>query len=411
MKILLATSKAVPSGGGIASYNQELIRLFGEEYEINLLTDADEGIVEGYNECFSTYPNSNRDYEYCKSLVEKINSSNYDYIINSNSSFIPVIAPFLRSKIVSVSHFVNGPLAINAGYNAEYQSAIIALSNYGKQFIIDKFKIKDTDKVKVVYNFVDTYCYKLNKDKITRKSLVIVYPGGTSISKSVDVVQQLVYRLLASNLDFKFYWLGGTTLPSSKYSVLGLHKLEDLFKSDERLKITGLLSREDAIRIMNSANIFLLPSRGEGCPMTLLEAMRCGCIPIVSDAKHGSMEILEKAKVGYIVKQNSSKKLFQVVSEIITNHCKYLKHYLKTNEYLQTELSPEKWSKYMLDVFEHADSFSKQYIEMNLESFTRSSKTYFRLCKKERIKTILRSAAYRFKFDRSYVSNCMGLYK
>ena len=35
MKILLATSATVPSGGGIASYNQELLALLGDVNEFN----------------------------------------------------------------------------------------------------------------------------------------------------------------------------------------------------------------------------------------------------------------------------------------------------------------------------------------------------------------------------------------
>lgn len=125
MKILLATSKGIPAGGGIASYNQELVRLLGKDNDIYLLTDADENNVEGYKRTYRTFGNKNSDFEYCKVLVDNINSANYDCIINSNSSFIPVLAPFLKAHIISVSHFVNGRHAINAGYNAKYQSCVI----------------------------------------------------------------------------------------------------------------------------------------------------------------------------------------------------------------------------------------------------------------------------------------------
>lgn len=409
MKILLATSKAIPSGGGIASYNQELVNLLGSENEVYLLTDADENDVLGYRKTFRTYGNSNTDYDYCSRLVRKIDEASYDCIINSASSFLPVIAPFLEAKIVSVSHFVNGKLAINAGYNADYQSAIVALSEYGKRFIESKFNTSPS-LVKVLYNFVPLYTTP-RLSKIEHTPLRIVYPGGTSIKKSVDVVQALVYRLLKSNLDFEFYWLGGTILPSSKFSLFGLHTTNDLFPSDSRLKITGIIPREEAMRIMESANIFILPSRGEGCPMTLLEAMRGGCIPIVSDAHHGSRELLEKSKVGFVVRQGSSVDLFRVISKIISNHAKFHNMYMQSYEFLRDNLSQDLWGRKMREIIACACDGQKKCIPLTKEAFKKSSTGFAKLNQIERLKDISKSAFYRVKFDICYLLDKIGRFK
>ena len=405
MKILLATSKGIPAGGGIASYNQELVRLLGKDNDIYLLTDADENNVDGYKKTYRTFGNRNSDFEYCKVLVDNINSANYDCIINSNSSFIPVLAPFLKAHIISVSHFVNGRHAINAGYNAKYQSYVIALSNYGKDFIINKFGIDDREKVRVVYNFVEKGADHVNSIKFSQRPLRIVYPGGTSIEKSVDVIQNLVYMLLRSDLQFEFYWLGGTTLPSAKFSIFGLHDISDLFHDDNRLKITGKIPRTEAMRIMESANIFLLPSRGEGCPMTLLEAMRGGCIPIVSDAKHGSREIIEDSRCGFICRQNSADELFKTISLIINEHAKYTDIYDKAIEYLNTALSQELWNERMLKILEDSQHHRKECISMTQAAFAKSSNQFLRYYKIDRFKQIIRSALYRIKIDLSYLNH------
>lgn len=409
MKILLATSKAIPGGGGIASYNQELVRLLGNNNEIALLTDSDEHDVKGYVDTCSTFGYSNNNVEYVKVLIENINKAGYDCIINSNSSFLPVMAPFLSVPIVTVSHFVNGRHAINAGYNADYLNAIIALSHYGKQYIERKFDIRDKDKVKVVYNFVAA-TDEVDVEKSSRRPIRIVYPGGTSIEKSVDVIQQLVYRLLASNLDFEFYWLGGTKLPSAKMTLLGLHKSEDLFKKDSRIHITGIIPRQEAEKILMSSNIFLLPSRGEGCPMTLLEAMRGGCIPIVSDAHHGSREIIEHSAAGIIVHQNSSKELFDVVCNIIEHHKNYEDYYVKSREYLRKFLSQDVWAKDMLSIINNAIRTKKNTIPFTPEEYKKSISGFAQFNKQERVRMMSRSAWYRIKFDLSYLLNKIGAY-
>lgn len=409
MRILLATSQAIPSGGGIASYNQELVNLFSKEHRINLLTDADEQEVEGYSECISNFGHVNRDASYCNALVESINTAGYDCIINSNSAFIPVIAPFLSAPIVSVSHFVNGRLAINAGYNSQYLNGIVALSHYGKDFLCKRFQIVDSDKIKVVYNFVKSDSRYFNRGKVCSRPLTIVYPGGTAIAKSVDVVVHTVYKLLKSDLDFRFYWLGGTELPCSRHLFGKVKSLNDLFQSDHRLIITGLLPRTEAMKMIANANIFLLPSRGEGCPMTLLEAMRGGCIPVVSDAHHGSREILEKAGVGIIVKQDSAKDLFDSVSDILKSHDKYESDYKDTIDYLHKYLSEEKWGNEMTEIINSAVLCSRLTIPFDYTAFIESSKGYTNLLRRERIKTKLSSLLYRMKIECLYFRNKCGL--
>lgn len=396
MKILLATSAAVPHGGGIASYNQELVRLFGDENEIYCLTDSNEHDVLGYAETFSTYGKTNNDFSYAKTLVDNINMSNYDLIINSDSSYVPVISPFITVPIISISHFVDGLIADRAGFNSEYISRIICLSYYGKEYIEKKFSIKDKNKVKVIYNFVHPKIYSINK--ILNEPISIVYPGGTSVKKSVDVVVKTIYRLLKYKLPFKFMWIGQTKLPSAKYSVLGLRNSFQLF-DDDRIEIKGLVTREESEDIIASANIFLLPSRGEGCPMTLLEAMRVGCIPIVSDAKHGSRELIEKCGCGFIVKQGRSDELANTIHDIIIHHSSYLDVYSKTKLFSESFLNYENWKQQMTDVISYASNDNKKSIPLTENKFNESVLKLKKLDKNNRRKEMINSLIVRLKLD------------
>ena len=396
MKILLATSAAVPTGGGIASYNQELVRLFGDENEIYCLTDSNEHSIYGYVETYSTYGKTNNDFSYAKRIIVNINKSNYDLIINSDSAFIPVISPFLKTPIISISHFVNGLIADRAGFNSDYISRIISLSYYGKDYLEKSFSIKDNNKVKVIYNFVHPKVYSVNK--VLNEPINIVYPGGTSVKKSVDVVVKTIYKLMKYKLPFKFIWIGQTTLPGAKYSILSLRNSFQLFH-DERIEIKGLVTREEAEDIIASANIFLLPSRGEGCPMTLLEAMRVGCIPIVSDARHGSRELIEKCRCGFIVKQGDSDELAKTIHEIITHHSFYLDVYSKTKLFSESFLNYENWKQQMTEVISYASGDNKKSIPLTENNFNESVMKLKKLDKKNRRKEMLNSLIVRLKLE------------
>lgn len=366
MKVLLATSAIIPKGGGIASYNQELISVFSQ-YNTSLLTDEDIGEYSGMERVYSTYGSNCYSYKYCNKMIEIINKDNYDIIINSGSLLLTIISPYLVSSICSISHFVNGRLAILAGHNSYFVNRIIALSKYGKEFIDRKYSISNNEKVQVVYNFVHNNIEKLDISKISKTPLSIVYPGGTSIQKSFDVVMRTLQMLVKSNLEFNFYWMGPQTLPSAKLCLAS--NVSELVKKDERVIFTGYIPREEAVSLMKSANIFLLPSRGEGCPMTLLEAMQNGCIPVVSDAKHGSREILESAGIGVIVKNNDSKALFESISDILTYSDKYKFNYIKTFEYSRDILSEKQWINSMQNIFDSCIKETKITEDFTFRSF------------------------------------------
>lgn len=52
---------------------------------------------------------------------------------------------------------------------------------------------------------------------------------------------------------------------------------------DDRVKLTGLVARDDVFRLIASSHLFVSTSTGEGLPVALMEAMACGCPVLVSD--------------------------------------------------------------------------------------------------------------------------------
>ena len=133
MKILLATTAATLNGGGIGSYNMEFYNIFKDNAELHLLSTEDTSVPEGYTKFYALKDKLPKNFKEYKELVEEINNEHYDIIFNSDSSELAIIAPFVNSPIVSVSHTFNNLPAIRAGYNHRYQSRIIALSKAGKR--------------------------------------------------------------------------------------------------------------------------------------------------------------------------------------------------------------------------------------------------------------------------------------
>jgi len=67
------------------------------------------------------------------------------------------------------------------------------------------------------------------------------------------------------------------------------------YKLDGIIQLPGKLN--DTLSVYKQIDIFLLTSDFEGLPLALLEAMSCGCIPVVSNV--GGIKQLDFGGVGY----------------------------------------------------------------------------------------------------------------
>lgn len=186
-----------------------------------------------------------------------------------------------------------------------------------------------------------------NIDKEQNDVINIVYPGGSNYKKSADVFLKAVLHLLKTNLKFKLYWIGNKAIPCSKWGITIINSLSDILPQDERIIHLGSVSREEAKKIMENANVFVLPSRGEGFPISIIEAMRGRCIPVISDAKHGALDIIQNGVNGYVTKQGDYLDLAKCIENIITNHNLLSGIYdAAYNTYLQN-LTTEVWVEKM----------------------------------------------------------------
>jgi phosphatidylinositol alpha-1,6-mannosyltransferase len=113
-------------------------------------------------------------------------------------------------------------------------------------------------------------------------------------AKGMDEVMQAMPALLA---DFPnlVYLIGGEgpdrTRLESKAKALGLA---------ERVIFAGRISEEEKVAHYRLADAYVMPSRGEGMGIVILEAMAAG-LPALASAKDGSREALLDGKLGPLV--------------------------------------------------------------------------------------------------------------
>jgi len=150
---------------------------------------------------------------------------------------------------------------------------VIVLSPLEKEVIIAEYKIKN---VTVLPNCVDlrdakTFRREFNDDGVFN----ILSIGRISVPKGIERIYQSLVLLKKRNVKFNFY-LAGTGPEEQEYKEKFTALLGDAFHFE------GIVSGKAKTALFERCNVYLLPSFFEGLPMSLLESMSFGLVPIVT---------------------------------------------------------------------------------------------------------------------------------
>lgn len=106
--------------------------------------------------------------------------------------------------------------------------------------------------------------------------------------------------------------------PLDKSYVSALEQLVRELGVQERVTLLGGIS--DVPSLLTELDIFVLPtiSRGEGCPVALLEAMASGCACIATDVA-GSRDLIEHERSGLLVPPENPEALAEAIHRLATS--------------------------------------------------------------------------------------------
>lgn len=340
LKILFFSETLVEGHGGIASYAHD----FADAYpEFDITFVSAERYVGEHIEAVN-FDGNDLSIGNARRLVEFINSSGAHIVVNSSFQLLSLVTPFLSEEIrvISVSHFIDGRLAYIAGLNAGYADALIALSEESKR----RYEKRIAGKAHVIYNFMPP-AISTTLQPLSSRPLKIVFPGGSNRFKSADIVYKVLMRLLRTDQPFEFYWIGNTYLAGRRHFRGALTDISECLPEDGRIRMVGRVERGEAIEIIRGADIFLLPSRAEGFPISLCEAMSGRCVPVISDARHGSLDLVENGVTGIVVRQNDVQGYVDAISDILRHPAKYEEIVTRSFEKAEAMLDKAEWRKRM----------------------------------------------------------------
>jgi glycosyltransferase involved in cell wall biosynthesis len=183
---------------------------------------------------------------------------------------------------------------------------VIVLSQAEQQAMQAQYNIKN---VIVLPNCVDLKeARSFNRVTNTAGELNLLFIGRISTSKGIDQIYTALSLLKKEAVAFKFFMAGAG--PDEKEYV---EKFTAVLGNDFYFK--GVVSGEAKTSLFKDCDIFLLPSLFEGLPMSLLETMSFGLVPLVTPV--GSMQyVIKNGDNGILLEKYPAMEMVTAIKKI-----------------------------------------------------------------------------------------------
>ncbi|WP_421991901.1 glycosyltransferase family 4 protein [Qipengyuania sp.] len=185
---------------------------------------------------------------------------------------------------------------------------------------IEKFLISNGQspgKIRVINNWVDFSARKVTKSVSEVRAnygfgeagAVVGCIGRMHHQKGQEYLIRAFLTLSEHLSDAMLVLVGDGPLKSEMMKEAGASK---------RVVFTGTVTGDDYTNLLNSFDVYVQPSRFEGLPRTLLDAMYMG-LPIVASAANGMSDIIKHGENGWLVPPEDERAIVTALEYLLRN--------------------------------------------------------------------------------------------
>jgi len=232
---------------------------------------------------------------------------------------------------------------------------VIAVSQATARFVEERRKVPPT-KIKIIPYGVDLDLFTVGSGVAVRKELgfadkdpVVGTVARIHPQKGHIYLIQAAERIISKFPNVRFVLVGDGELRSSiENEVMAKHL-------DNHFFFLGF--RSDVARLLESFDIFVLPSLYEGMPNVILEAMGCGK-PVVATSVDGSKEVVIDGETGLLVPPKNPERLAEAISYLLENRRVAEEFGRRGRERVATFFSLEKQIERFEKLYQHLSEVS-----------------------------------------------------
>jgi N-acetyl-alpha-D-glucosaminyl L-malate synthase BshA len=202
-------------------------------------------------------------------------------------------------------------------FSIEESDGVTAVSRFLKEKTLTNYNINK--EIEVIPNFINTEILKPRENGCFRKNLaakgekIIVHTSNfrqvKRVSDTIRVLKKVIEEVPA-----KLVLVGDGPDRSECERLCRELRLCD------QVKFLG--KQEGLVEILNSADLFLIPSQSESFGLAALEAMACG-IPVISSSVGGLPELIRHNETGFIAEIGDIDRMAKYSIDLLTNDKKY----------------------------------------------------------------------------------------
>ena len=187
----------------------------------------------------------------------------------------------------------------------------ITIANYNKKHIVKKFSVRPTDVEVIHCGFDFNFTRKSSLPSQDNKNLIMTVARLEEV-KGLDILIKACSELKKQGVYFTCFIIGG----GSQKKYLG-QIIDELYLND-KVRLLGSKTYDEVLDLISEATVVVLPSRSEGIPNALIEAMALK-IPVVGSNIGGVPELIEDGNSGFLVKPGNALQLTEKIKILLSD--------------------------------------------------------------------------------------------
>lgn len=227
-------------------------------------------------------------YAVCKRLLKLINP--YDIVVANDWLELGMISNLgLQNKVIFILH---GDYKYYYQLAEKHQDVInlfICVSEHIKLTLINYMPHRVDDILHLSHPIPEIDCKKIYN---YNNPLNLIFIGRLIPKKGYNLLPLINNVLLSENIETHWNIVGFCADKESECKRWGFAK---------NVSFLGNIPNSELLETLKHNDVFVLPTLAEGFPVTLVETMKAGIVPLISDLPSGIPELVESGVNGFML--------------------------------------------------------------------------------------------------------------
>ena len=266
---------------------------------------------------------------------------------------LPIYLPRSLASVIRVPMMTRGAYVPTRAVE-QHVNRIIAVSDRILDDLTQRYGV-DKKRVETIYHGIDLTPFTNAIPNRIDRPVEMMYAGRLwDLDKGVFLLPPIMQQVLKSHPDVRL-----------KIAGEGSDKEELIRRFNEvgampSVTMLGSLSYADLCAQYIKSDIFILPSRFEGCGFAVLEAMAAGCAPVVADIRGSLRVLVDNGQAGCLAIVGDAKSFATHIEALLDNPDELLRVRVAARERVQQHYAldrmAQQYATLLRDVVQEPDA-------------------------------------------------------